>query len=121
MDNAEASGWTIAEITIAISALADEVMLHEVDIEETNFLLRDILKSTPVSPPIEPAEFLRWWIFQHIGIGSQLADAAMLAQSLAEDASQVGIEEAALETAAGRPIAKLIEAAIKKAIEEGLL
>ena len=39
MDNAEAAGWTIAEITIAIAALADEVMLHEVDIEETNFLL----------------------------------------------------------------------------------
>lgn len=44
MDNAEAAGWTIAESTIAISALADEVMLYEVDIEETNFLLREILK-----------------------------------------------------------------------------
>ena len=44
MDNAEAAGWTIAEITIAMSALADEIMLHEVDIEETNFLLRDVLK-----------------------------------------------------------------------------
>ena len=44
MDNAEAAGWTIAEITIALAALADEIMLHEVDIEETNFLLRDVLK-----------------------------------------------------------------------------
>jgi hypothetical protein len=44
IDNAEAAGWTVAEITIAITALADEVMLHEVDIEETNFLLRDMLR-----------------------------------------------------------------------------
>ena len=44
MDNAEAAGWTIAEITIAIVALADEVMLNEVDIEETNFLLGKVLR-----------------------------------------------------------------------------
>lgn len=44
MDNAEAAGWTIAEITTAIAALADEVMLHEVDIEETNFLLAKVLR-----------------------------------------------------------------------------
>ena len=44
MDNAEAAGWTITEITIAISALADEIMLHEVDLEETNFILRDVLR-----------------------------------------------------------------------------
>jgi hypothetical protein len=44
MENAEAAGWTIAEITIAISALADEIMLHEVDVEDTNFLLRKVLR-----------------------------------------------------------------------------
>jgi hypothetical protein len=44
VDNAEASGWTIAEIAIAMTARADEVILHEVGIEETNFLLRDILR-----------------------------------------------------------------------------
>jgi len=44
IDNAEAAGWTLAEITTAMTALADEVMLHEVDIEETNFILRDILR-----------------------------------------------------------------------------
>lgn len=45
MDDAEAAGWTIAEITIAISALADEVMLNEVDLEQTNFLLRRLYES----------------------------------------------------------------------------
>jgi hypothetical protein len=44
MDNAEAADWTIAEITIAVAALADEVMLHEVDIEETNFLLGKVVR-----------------------------------------------------------------------------
>ena len=39
MDDAEAAGWTITEITLAISALADEVMLNEVDVEQTNFIL----------------------------------------------------------------------------------
>ena len=41
MDDAEIAGWTIAEITIAMSAFADAVMLHEVDVEETNYMLRD--------------------------------------------------------------------------------
>lgn len=44
IDTAEAAGWTLAEITIAMAAPTDEVMLHEVGIEETNFLLRDILR-----------------------------------------------------------------------------
>ena len=44
MDNAEAAGWTITEITIAIAALADEVMLHEVDVETTNFLLSKVIQ-----------------------------------------------------------------------------
>lgn len=44
MDNAEAAGWTIAEVTVAMTALADEVMLHEVDLEETNFLIRGVLR-----------------------------------------------------------------------------
>ena len=44
MDNAEAAGWTIAEVTVAMTALADEVMLHEVDLEETNFLIRRELR-----------------------------------------------------------------------------
>lgn len=44
MDDAEAAGWTISEITLAIAAIADAVMLHEVDVEETNFLLRDMMK-----------------------------------------------------------------------------
>jgi hypothetical protein len=44
MDNAEEAGWTIAEISIAIAGLADAVMLHEVDLEETNFVLRDMLR-----------------------------------------------------------------------------
>lgn len=39
MDDAETAGWTITEITLAISALADEVMLNEVDVEQTNFIL----------------------------------------------------------------------------------
>lgn len=43
MDDAESAGWTIAEITIAIAALADEIMLNEVDVEETNFLMRKLV------------------------------------------------------------------------------
>jgi len=43
MDDAESAGWTIAEITIAIAALADEVMLNEVEVEETNFLMRKLV------------------------------------------------------------------------------
>lgn len=43
MDDAEAAGWTITEITLAIAALADEVMLHEVDVEATNFLLSGLI------------------------------------------------------------------------------
>lgn len=77
--------------------------------------------NTPHSPPIEPGEFLRWWISQHIGAGSQLADAATLAESLAHDASRVGIEEDALEKAAGRTLENAVETAIKRAIEEDLL
>lgn len=44
MDDAEGQGWTISEICLAVTALADSVMLHEVDIEETNFLLRDLVR-----------------------------------------------------------------------------
>lgn len=44
MDDAEASGWSITEITLAISVLADEVMLHEVDVEATNFLLSGLIE-----------------------------------------------------------------------------
>jgi hypothetical protein len=44
MDDAEEAGWTIAEITLAISALADAIMLNEVDLEETNFILKELLK-----------------------------------------------------------------------------
>lgn len=43
MDDAEERGWTIAEICLAISSIADSVMLHEVDLEETNFYLRDLI------------------------------------------------------------------------------
>ena len=43
MDDAEAAGWTIAEITVALVEIADSVMLQEVDVEETNFYLRDLL------------------------------------------------------------------------------
>lgn len=44
MDDAEAAGWTIREVTLAISALADDVMLNEVDVEQTNFLLSRLLE-----------------------------------------------------------------------------
>lgn len=77
--------------------------------------------STSNSPPIEPDEFLRWWISQHIGTGSQITDAPAFAAAMAEEASQVGIDEEELEKVAGRPLAKAVEAAIKRAIEEGLL
>lgn len=43
IDDAEGKGWQINEITAAITDLADSIMLQEVDIEETNYLLRDIL------------------------------------------------------------------------------
>lgn len=43
MDEAEISGWTIAEICVALTKLADEAILNEVDIEQTNFLMRDLL------------------------------------------------------------------------------
>jgi hypothetical protein len=42
MDDAEASGWTIAEITVAMATLADVVMLSEVDLEATNFLFGEL-------------------------------------------------------------------------------
>ena len=44
MDDAEEKGWTIAEICIAVTSLADAVMLHEVEIEETNFSLCDLMR-----------------------------------------------------------------------------
>ena len=77
--------------------------------------------TTSGSAPVEAGEFLRWWISQHIGTGSQLSDAPTLAESLAADGEQVGIDEEALERAAGKPLRDAIEAAIKRAIEEGLL
>jgi hypothetical protein len=46
MDDAEGKGWTIAEICLAVTSLSDSVMLHEVDLEETNFILRDMLRRT---------------------------------------------------------------------------
>jgi len=58
---------------------------------------------------------------QHIGTGSQLSDAPVLAESLVADGEQVGIDEEALERAAGKRLRDAIEAAIKRAIEEGLL
>lgn len=42
MDEAEISGWTIAEICMALTNLADEAILNEVDIEQTNFLMREL-------------------------------------------------------------------------------
>lgn len=75
----------------------------------------------PATSPTEPTEFLRWWISHHIGAGSQLSDAAVLAEALSDDAKRVGIEYDALEAAAGKPIRQVVEAATKRAIEEGLL
>jgi hypothetical protein len=43
IDDAEATGWTLAEITVAIADLADNVMLKEIDLEETNYYLKDLL------------------------------------------------------------------------------
>ena len=43
IDDAEVAGWTVHEITTAIIALADSIAMQEVDVEETNFLLREIL------------------------------------------------------------------------------
>jgi len=73
------------------------------------------------STTINSGDFLRWWISQHIGTGSQLSNARMLAESLTADGGQVGIDEETLEQAAGKPLREAIEAAIKRAIEEGLL
>jgi hypothetical protein len=73
------------------------------------------------SAPDEAGKFLRWWMSQHIGTGSQLSDAPVLAESLVADGEQVGIDEEALERAAGKRLRDAIEAAIKRAIEEGLL
>lgn len=72
-------------------------------------------------PSISPGDFLRSWISQHIGTGSQLSDVRTLAESLTADGRQVGIDEESLEQAAGKPLREAIEAAIKRAIEEGLL
>jgi hypothetical protein len=77
--------------------------------------------TTSGSAPIDAGEFVRWWISQHIGTGSQLSDASTLAKSLAADGEQMGIDEEVLEQAAGKPLREAIEAAIKRAIEEGLL
>ena len=43
IDDAEGMGWHVNEITAAITDLADSIMLQDVDIEETNYILRDIL------------------------------------------------------------------------------
>ena len=77
--------------------------------------------SGPENSSVKPGQFLRWWISQNIGAGTQLSDAAVLANSLIEDGSQVNFDEAALERAAGKPLKQAIEGAIKRAIEEGLL
>lgn len=42
MDDAEDKGWTIAEICLSMTSLADSVILHEVDLEEVNFILSDL-------------------------------------------------------------------------------
>jgi hypothetical protein len=44
IDDAEEAGWTLHEITSAIVELADSIALQEADIEETNYMLKELFR-----------------------------------------------------------------------------
>jgi len=71
--------------------------------------------------PSDATRFLNNWMSEHVGTGSQLSDVTDLAAALASAGLIAGFDRAALEAAAGRPLEDAVKAAIKLAIEEGLL